>query len=457
MRLDEIPLSKYGYASSTPSPVNRMMADFTLKFRDEIDINLGVGYVNERTIPKGLIEEAQREVLAHPEKYRAALNYGGSKGSVNLIESIRRYHLDNRIGGMDEEILESKEIIIGPNGATSLLDGVSHLLKPGIVITTDPIYYIYCNLLERAGFHLLAVPEDEYGIRTDLLRKSIEELGEARQEIRFVYIVTVNNPTSTILSNDRRRELVRIVTELSEGLNRKIPIIFDKAYEDMIHDPLAEAPESGFLYDDLGIVYEVGTLSKVLAPALRIGYMTGSPGAFMRAMVQRTNDVGFSAPLITQEIASYIMDHHINDQIRKVRAGYRERAVAVRRWIDDAIGDFIVDIRGGRAGFYYYLTFEEGIMTVEGSPLHRFLSRTTGDHSIDGSPIEKKPRVLYLPGEFCVHPAGSMAEVGRRQMRLSYGFEEPSRIKDAIRYLREGVDYAKGDPDIRERRIQDRR
>ncbi|KAB3546198.1 MAG: hypothetical protein C5617_005405, partial [ANME-2 cluster archaeon] len=66
MRLDEIPLSKYGYASSTPSPVNRMMADFTLEFRDRIDINLGVGYVNERTIPKGLIEEAQREVLAHP-------------------------------------------------------------------------------------------------------------------------------------------------------------------------------------------------------------------------------------------------------------------------------------------------------------------------------------------------------------------------------------------------------
>lgn len=227
----------------------------------------------------------------------------------------------------------------------------------------------------------------------------------------------------------------------------ELPIIFDKAYEDLIHDPLAEAPESGFLYDDLGIVYEVGTLSKVLAPALRIGYMTGAPGAFMRAMVQRTNDVGFSAPLITQEIASYIMDHHINDQIRKVRAGYRERAVAVRRWIDEKIGDFIVDIRGGRAGFYYYLTFEEGIMTDEGSPLHRFLSRTTGYHSIDGSPDEKKPRVLYLPGEFCIHPAGGMAELGRRQMRLSYGFEEPGKIEDAIGHLREGVDYVKGDSD----------
>ncbi len=45
-----------------------------------------------------------------------------------------------------------------------------------------------------------------------------------------------------------------------------------------------------------------------------------------------------------------------------------------------------------------------------------------------------------------------MAGVGKRQMRLSYGFEEPDRIKDAIGYLREGVYYVKGDSDIRARR-----
>lgn len=443
MKPGEIALSEYGYASATPSPVNRMMTDFTLNFRDGIDINLGVGYVNERTIPRILIEEAQREVLAHPEKYRVALNYGGSKGSPNLIESILRYHLDNRIGGMDEEMLRAKEIIIGPNGATSILDGVARLLKPGIVITTDPIYYIYCNLLERAGYQILAVPEDECGIRTDLLRRMIEELGERRTEIRFVYIVTVNNPTSTVLSNERRRELVRVVTELSGSLKRKIPIIFDKAYEDLIHDPAVEKPESGFLHDDTGIVYEVGTLSKVLAPALRIGYMIGHPGAFMRAMVQRTSDVGFSAPLITQEIASYILDHHINDQVRWVRAGYRKRAISVKRWIDEKLGGAVVDCMGGAAGFYYYLTFEEGVRTDEGSLLHRFLSRTTGDADIDGPPDGRKPRVLYLPGEFCVHPGGEIGEVGRRQMRLSYGFEEPGRIEEALGYMSEGVEYAR--------------
>ncbi|RLG56688.1 MAG: hypothetical protein DRN95_06495 [Candidatus Hydrothermarchaeota archaeon] len=311
MEPDEIPLSRYGTLSSIPSPINRMMAAFAEEFREGIDINLGVGYVNERTIPRELIIEAQQEVLRHPEKYRAALNYGGSRGSQNLIRSIRGYYLKRRIGGIDEELLDSKEIIIGPNGATSLLDGITHLLPPGIVITSDPIYYIYCNLLERAGFKVMPIPEDSEGIRTDLLRERIGELGESRGEISFVYIVTVSNPTGTILSNRRRKELVEIVADLSGDLGRKVPIFFDRAYEDLIHDPDAEKPLSGFLFDELGIVYEIGTLSRVLA------------------------------------------------------------------------------------------------------------------------------------GEFCVHPAGEMVELGKRQMRISYGFEELEQIKRAIEYMREGVAYVK--------------
>ena len=153
-------------------------------------------------------------------------------------------------------------------------------------------------------------------------------------------------------------------------------------------------------------------------------------------------DVGFSAPLITQEIASYILDHHIKGQIKRVRAGYRDRAVAVRAILDEALGDVVFDCAGGRAGFYYYLTFGEGIRTDTGSRLYRFLTRTTGDPDIDGSPDARKPRVTYLPGEFCVNRGGGMVEVGRRQMRLSYGFEELSRIEEATRYLREGVEYA---------------
>ena len=77
MSIADIQLSAYGRASSTPSPVSRMMSAFAADFRPDTDINLGVGYVNEETIPERLLLKAMQAVLDQPDKYKAALNYGG--------------------------------------------------------------------------------------------------------------------------------------------------------------------------------------------------------------------------------------------------------------------------------------------------------------------------------------------------------------------------------------------
>jgi DNA-binding transcriptional MocR family regulator len=441
MKLLDIKLSEYGKSSSAPAPVNRMMAEFAADFREDRDINLGVGYVNERTIPRGLIKKSMREVLAHPEKYKAALNYGGPHGSPNLIESIRKYYLENKIGGLTENILKRKKIIIGPNGATSLLEGTAQLLKPGIVITPDPMYYIYCNFLERMGYELVTVPEDKDGIRIDILLKKLKELGSRKNALSFFYVVSINNPTCSILSNERKYQLVRIVSELSAKLKRKIPLIIDKAYEDLVHDKSAGPLQSAMIYDEDGLVYEIGTLSKILSPALRIGYMIGNDSVFLQAMVQKTSDAGFSAPLINQEIASYLLDYEVSTQIEKVNRGYRIKALRVNKWIEEMLGDFLEESSGGKAGFYYYLTFKN-IKTAEGSGFFRYLSRTTDSIEIDGPAKNRNPRVLYIPGEFCVHPEGDLVKKGKRQLRLSYGFEELERIKQALWFMRQAAEYA---------------
>jgi len=393
--MQEIRLSQYGQASSIPSPVNRMMADFASDFRDGVDINLGVGYVNERTIPAEQIRQALGEVLHSPRKYRQSLNYGAPVGSENLIASIRRFLCEHKVGGLTEAVLADRQIVIGPNGATSLLESLAYVLPQGLVVTSDPMYYIYTDFLERRGFELLAIPEDDEGLRTDLLGEKIDRLGERVQEIRFFYVVTINNPTCAILSNRRRTELIEAAWRLSRRLGRKVPVVFDRAYEDLVHDPQVPTLESGLLSDPGGIVYEVGTLSKVLAPALRVGYMVGQEGDFLRAVIQRTSDAGFSASLITQDVASWLLDHRIATQIQTVQAGYRQKARAVRGWLAESLGDELASVSGGRAGFYFYLTFRN-VETHETSPFFRYLTRTTGSGAVDGPADAREPRVLYI-------------------------------------------------------------
>ncbi len=442
MKSSEIELSEYGQASTTASPVNQMMAEFAAWFRPDRDINLGVGYVNADTIPADRICEATEYVVKHPEKHKQPLNYGSPAGSENLIKSIKNYYIKNKTGGVTARLLGEKEIIIGATGATSLLESIAHLLKPGIVITSDPMYYIYCNFLERMGFKIIAVAEDEEGIQTAQLHDRIKSLGPDIHRLSFFYIVSIGNPTCTILSNRRRQELVEIATALSLKLGRKIPLIVDKAYEDLLHDSSVEKPCSALLHDRTGIVYEIGTLSKILSPALRIGYMIGENGPFMRAMVQKTSDTGFSAPLITQEIASYMLDRKMAGQIKKVNQGYREKAKTVNQWMKQELSEFIQECKGGRAGFYFYLTLKN-IKTHEGSDFFRFLARTTGSYEIDGPDENKKPRVIYIPGNFCVHPNGRLVEKGEMQLRLSYGFETTERIKTAINLIKKACEYSR--------------
>jgi len=429
----KIRLSDLGRRCLTPSPVNRLTAAFAGDFRDGTDINLGVGYVNDSTIPAAAIREAYEHIIADPIRYRNALNYGGAEGSPNLIASLRNYYLRNHIGQLTQEDLRGKKILIGANGATSLLDAISDILDAGVVITSDPFYYIFTDTLERKGFQVLAIPEDEEGLSVTELRNELERMDT--DSIRMFYIVTVNNPSSSILSNRRREEIARIVTALSRKQKRKIPLIMDKAYEDIIHGEDIEEPVSGLKHDELGNIFEVGTLSKVIAPALRIGYLIGNDPEFCQGIMQRTSDIGFSAPLINQEIAGWLLDYRIDQQREMVNRAYRWKAQWIRQALRQELAGFLESLSGGDAGFYFYLTLDK-IETCEGSDFYRYLSRTTGIPEIDGNPI-KHPRLVYIPGTIC-----SKTPKARFQLRLSYGYEDIQVFQRAIQLLKEACCYS---------------
>ena len=209
-----------------------------------------------------------------------------------------------------------------------------------------------------------------------------------------------------------------------------------------MHDPAIDPFVSVLPADELGIVHEIGTLSKILAPGLRLGYLLGRPSPFLNAIVERTSDAGFSAPLFVQEMASYFLDHDVAAQLRAGNEAYRRKSLAVRAGIEQHLGLLVEELRGGSAGFYFYLTFKD-VETHSQSAFFKFLTRTTGDAAIDGPSHARLPRVIYIPGEYCVHPNGDLTARGRRQLRLSYGFEETGEIVRALELMRAAAAYAR--------------
>ena len=232
------------------------------------------------------------------------------------------------------------------------------------------------------------------------------------------------------------------------GRGRPVPLVIDRAYDLLVHDPAVPQPVSMVPEDEHGVVYEIGTLSKILAPALRIGYLVAPPGPLCDALAQRTSDIGFSAPLVNQEIASFLLDHHGRAQRDRVVAAYRRRALQVRAAIDRRLGPAVSEVRGGQAGFYFYLTLAQ-TATAPGTPFYRYLARATGDPRVDAPGGRRGPRVAYLPGTLCTSRTGSLRAAGRRQLRISYGFEKARRIVRALGFMQEAIEYAGragGDP-----------
>lgn len=436
--------SSYGSKLLEVAPVSRLMASFAREFRPGVDINVGVGYVNEATLPYEATVEATRRVVDSPDEFRSSLNYGDPAGSRQLRSAIMDM-LKSEAMPSDVDLIASKDILIGTNGATSILEGLAQILEPGLVIMADPVYYIYSYFLDRKGFRVLALPEDSHGMIPELLEDVLFGGNHDLSDLRFVYVVGISNPTSTILTNERRHLIVDLVNRFAESSGQYVPLIFDQAYSALIHDPDVEPQESSFRNDRNDLVFEVGTLSKILAPALRIGYIVGPRCGLMSALQERNSDAGFSASVINQQVASVLLRDFLPLQQRRVLDGYRERAVAVRNAIDTKLGQHIEEVRGGQGGFYFYVTFK-AIQTHDTSDFYRFLSRSTGDVSVDGPDGSKHQMLAYIPGQYCVRKDGELLDHGNRSLRFSYGFEPVEVLLRAVDLMAEAAEYVSFGP-----------
>jgi 2-aminoadipate transaminase len=161
----------------------------------------------------------------------------------------------------------SDEILI-TSGSMQGLDLVNSLLltRGDTVLVEQESYGGALTKLTKLGVNTIGIPLDEEGLRLDVVKQTLEELKQKGIKPKYIYTIpTVQNPTGAIMGEARRKELIELAAEYG------VMIFEDECYSDLIWS--GERPRSIYsLADGQGVIF-IGSFSKSIAPALRVGYL----------------------------------------------------------------------------------------------------------------------------------------------------------------------------------------
>ena len=348
--------------------------------------------------PELLPHEQLRKCIDHVLRTRGprALAYAPREGVPLLREQIVREL--QRTG-----VPATPETVMITTGSQQGLDVIARaLIDPGDAFLVDERTYSGAiNVLTAAGARLIGVPSDEQGPDMNALRR-LSQTG-----IKGFYLMpNGGNPTGRSISAARRRELV----EWSRAAG--VPLIEDDYGADMTLTDITPPPSLRAL--DKNVIY-VGTFSKKLIPALRVGFMvvpTALTGHLMP--LKHCMDLGTSA-LLQYALAEFIERGYLKSHLTRVRTVYRERYAAIMGALDAHMPPG-VDWLAPDTGVVLWLELPPDV------------DPETVFHEA------QRRGVLITPGSLT-----AATGQGRRGLRLTFCHEPPDRLIEGVRRLGEAI------------------
>jgi GntR family transcriptional regulator/MocR family aminotransferase len=267
-----------------------------------VKYRVSIGVPDPRLVPLDVIARAYRRALR--DRRRTALEYTDPRGSQQLRTAIASL------------LRHSRGIPVGPahvlitNGSQQALDLIARvLIEPGDSVAIEELGYRQAwRAFEEAGARLQPVPLDGAGLVVDALPA----------DLRAVYVTPHHQyPTTVVMSPARRLAL------LATARAHRLAIVEDDYDHEFHFDGRPVAPLAAA--DPGGNVIYIGTLSKLLAPGLRIGFVAASERvierlAQLRAITDRQGD-----QVLEHAIADLIDDGELQRHTRKARRIYGER------------------------------------------------------------------------------------------------------------------------------------
>ena len=254
------------------------------------------------------VKRVSAEILE--ENPVSALVYGVSEGYEPLRQTVREWlKKRNNIGTDDDTIIITA-------GGTQVMDITTRIMtdKGDTIICEEPSFIGSLNAFRSHGCKLKGVPIDSDGMNIEALEKAIKECSDEK----FIYTIpNFQNPGGTTLSLEKRKAMYRLAKENS------ILILEDDPYGNLRVDG-EDVPSIKSLDTD-GIVIYAGSLSKILAPGIRVAYAV-VPNYLAQAFTigKQVSDVHtgvLNQMIVERWFEEYDVDAHIED-IKKI---YRKK------------------------------------------------------------------------------------------------------------------------------------
>jgi 2-aminoadipate transaminase len=309
-------------------------------------INFGIGQPSADMLPVDIVRQASQSFFDGAQPFE--LNYGVTQGDPRFLGSLANF----LTGGYGAPAQTEQLIVTGGNSQG--LDLASLVFaKPGdTVFVEEPSYFLAFQIFQDHGLNIVGIPIDEGGLCIDALQRELKTHKPA-----FLYTIpSYHNPCGQCTTEERRRQIV--------GLAEKhdFLIVADEVYQLLNYNGVPP-PAYGTMAASNRVV-SLGSFSKILAPALRLGWIQAA-----EHLVKRLSTAGFvnsggsinhvSSMIVRKAIDNGSLDTHIE----KLRRTYKARVTTM----DEALHqhfDGIAEWSKPDGGYFFWLRFDESVDTA---------------------------------------------------------------------------------------------
>ncbi|MDN3551731.1 PLP-dependent aminotransferase family protein [Mucilaginibacter aquaedulcis] len=311
------------------------------KITTDFKVIVNDGFPDVNIFPVDRVSNEYRRLLTHQALKKASTSWSVD-GSQIFKEALSLFLNDTR--GLN---IEPENLMVTRGAQMAIYIAASLIIKPGDkVLVTTPSYFLADAIFRQLGAQLITIPVDGEGADVDAIEDAL-----INNQIKLLYIIPHHHhPTTVTLSSTRRTKLLELIKTYQLSVIED-DYDYDFQYQHSPYLPLASGVHNG------NVIY-IGSLTKVLGPNFRLGYMISTPD-FLHSAIKLKILIDLRGDALMEEIiASLMQSGEFSRFIMKANKLYNQRCNYASNLIGSELSH-LVEFKKPQGGMALWLKFHE--------------------------------------------------------------------------------------------------